>query len=158
MTVAVHDQGEAASRALEEGLFGGSDDELVGNVGEATNDPEPVVKAATGTEEIRDDDDDVDDFIEYADGERPLRRQRDADVSAEMVEAREEADAIFGTDQEMKELLDFTRGGMFHHLEGMQRVPLTLFFLRAVACSLHIVRCGGSRARRHSRGGPHGGT
>ena len=45
-----------------------------------------------------------------AHGERPLRRQRDADVSAEMVEAREEADAIFGSDQEMKELLDFTRG------------------------------------------------
>ena len=37
---------------------------------------EDFFDAAPEEEEIRDDDEDVDDFIEYADGERPVRRQR----------------------------------------------------------------------------------
>ena len=68
-------------------------------------------EAAKAAEEIRDDDDDVDDFIEYADGERPLRRPRGTELPAELAEAREEAEAIFGTEQEMQELLNFTHGG-----------------------------------------------
>ena len=95
---------EDAARALEEGLFGNDDEEAA--EGKTTPDP------AGAGEEIRDDDEEDDDFIEYADGERPLRRPRDTEVSVEMAEAREEADAIFGTDQEMQELLDFTRGGI----------------------------------------------
>lgn len=98
--------GEDAVRELEEGLFGNGDEEPAA---------QDVVGAATGAvaqlpEEILDDDEDVDDFIEYADGERPLRRAREVEVSAEMAEAREEAEAIFGTEQEIQELLDFTRG------------------------------------------------
>ena len=57
--------------------------------------------------------------IRYAEGERQLRRPRDG-VTAEMAEAHEEADAIFGTEQEMAELLDFTRGGAeeYEDMEG----------------------------------------
>ena len=51
----------------------------------------------------------MDDFIDYGEEGRPTRRKQSG-VSRELEEAREEADAIFGTDAEMQELLDFTRG------------------------------------------------
>ena len=52
----------------------------------------------------------MDDFIEHGEGERVTRRPRDSKMSREKAEALEEAEAIFGTDAEMQELLDFTRG------------------------------------------------
>ena len=65
--------------------------------------PEPEIE-----DEIQDEEDE-DDFIEYGEGERPLRR-RDPGMSAEMAEMIEEQEGIFGSAQEMQELLEFTKG------------------------------------------------
>ena len=132
VTVAVGGEGNDAARALEEGLFGAGDD----GSGEAVAAAPPSM---TMDAEIRDDDDE-DDFIEYAEGERPLRRPRDAEVSAELAEAREEAEAIFGSAQEMQELLDFTRSGAYAHLAH--------FALECNAVRAHVGML--SRARSYS--------
>ena len=56
------------------------------------------------------DEDDEDDFIEYQEGERPIRRRRADGVSAEMAEMLEEQEGIFGSASELQELLAFTKG------------------------------------------------
>eukprot|EP00967_Tisochrysis_lutea_P123745 scaffold206280_cov28-Tisochrysis_lutea.AAC.8 len=62
-------------------------------------------------EEVRDDEEE-DDFIVDAEGRaiRSRRKGKGEGVSAERMEQMEEADAIFGTDVEMRELLEATGG------------------------------------------------
>ena len=86
---------EAGARLAGE-LFGGD---------AADEEEAPEEAPVERDEEIRDDDD-VDDFIEYADGEqRPRRRAGKTEEEMEMQQQRED---IFGTDQELQELLQFS--------------------------------------------------
>ena len=98
--------GEAEDeQQLEENLFGGVDEDEGDTAGPSGMEDKD--------EDIDDEgpDDDVDDFIEYGEGERRPRRGRaQYGGSADMAEARDEAEAIFGSRRGLMELLDMTGG------------------------------------------------
>ena len=111
-TAPVATTAEDAENEIAAGLFG-DDDEEAAEAAEGDDEDEPKVARQARDAEIDDDDESdekSDDFIEYAPGERPVRRKHAPGVSEELANMREEAEDIFGTATEIRELLAFTRG------------------------------------------------
>jgi transcriptional accessory protein Tex/SPT6 len=111
-TAPVATTAEDAENEIAAGLFGDDDDEAA-EAAEGDDEDEPKAARPARDAEIDDDDESdekSDGFIEYAPGERPVRRKHALGVSEELANMREEAEDIFGTSTEIRELLAFTRG------------------------------------------------